>query len=116
MVGLLSIGVVGSGDERSVAGRESRLLASAIDYASVLGAVAGPAIAGRRIAAATRARLDRELDQRAFHAVFQPIVDLESLATVGYEALTRFDEGTRPESGSPRRRGPASARSSSSRR
>ncbi len=32
-----------------------------------------------------------------FHPVFQPIVDLESLAIVGYEALTRFTDGTRPD-------------------
>jgi EAL domain-containing protein (putative c-di-GMP-specific phosphodiesterase class I) len=33
----------------------------------------------------------------AFHPVFQPIVDLASGETVGYEALTRFDSGQRPD-------------------
>ncbi len=32
-----------------------------------------------------------------FHSVFQPIVDLETRATVGFEALTRFDDGTPPD-------------------
>lgn len=33
----------------------------------------------------------------AFATVFQPIVELESRATVGYEALTRFTDGTAPD-------------------
>ncbi len=33
----------------------------------------------------------------AFHPVFQPIVDLEGGEVVGYEALTRFDSGQRPD-------------------
>jgi PAS domain S-box-containing protein len=33
----------------------------------------------------------------SFHPVFQPIVDLESREVVGYEALTRFDSGQRPD-------------------
>jgi EAL domain-containing protein (putative c-di-GMP-specific phosphodiesterase class I) len=32
-----------------------------------------------------------------FHPVFQPIVELESGEVVGYEALTRFDSGQRPD-------------------
>ena len=37
------------------------------------------------------------LTEHEFHPVFQPIVDLESGATVGFEALTRFHDGTRPD-------------------
>ena len=37
------------------------------------------------------------LAARAFHPVFQPIVDLEGGEVVGYEALTRFDSGQRPD-------------------
>ena len=33
----------------------------------------------------------------ASHPVFQPVVDLESGGVVGYEALTRFDSGQRPD-------------------
>ncbi len=44
-----------------------------------------------------RADLETLLADRAFRPVFQPIVDLESGAAVGYEALTRFDTGQRPD-------------------
>jgi EAL domain-containing protein (putative c-di-GMP-specific phosphodiesterase class I) len=37
------------------------------------------------------------LNARAFFPVFQPVVDLRALVVVGYEALTRFDDGTPPE-------------------
>ena len=51
----------------------------------------------RRQAAELRGELAAVLAARAFHPVFQPIVDLESRAVVGYEALTRFDSGQRPD-------------------
>ncbi|HEX7600060.1 MAG TPA: EAL domain-containing protein [Polyangiaceae bacterium] len=36
------------------------------------------------------------MDARRFRSVFQPFVDLSSGAVVGYEALTRFDDGRSP--------------------
>jgi len=73
-----------------------RLLASAIDYASVLGVVAGPAIADRRQSTRERSELRRVLANRRFFPVFQPIVTLRTGDVVGYEALTRFVDGTQP--------------------
>ncbi len=95
LVGLLSIGIK-AGDARSARSRHAKLLASAIDYASVLSAIAGPAIAGLRQRSARRSALQAILDDRAFHSVFQPVVDLQTLETVGFEALTRFDDGVPP--------------------
>jgi PAS domain S-box-containing protein len=40
---------------------------------------------------------DTVLATGAFRPVFQPIVDLATGETVGYEALTRFDSGERPD-------------------
>ncbi len=51
----------------------------------------------RHQAAHLRGELAAVLATRAFHPVFQPIVDLESRKVVGYEALTRFDSGQRPD-------------------
>ncbi len=66
-------------DERtgSLSMLRARLLASAIDYASVLGVVAGPAFADRRQSAREKVELRRVLTDRRFFPVFQPIVSLE---------------------------------------
>jgi len=49
---------------------------------------------------ATRAEQDAMRDrlvERAWQPHFQPIVRLSDLAVIGYEALTRFDDGVNPE-------------------
>jgi EAL domain-containing protein (putative c-di-GMP-specific phosphodiesterase class I)/CheY-like chemotaxis protein len=97
LVGLLAIADVAEDPMAPSSMLRARLLASATDYASVLGAVAGPAIANRRQAAIDRAELRRVLTGRAFSPVFQPIVKLSTRGVVGYEALTRFTDRTNPE-------------------
>jgi EAL domain-containing protein (putative c-di-GMP-specific phosphodiesterase class I) len=96
LVGLLLIGV---SDETTgnFHDRPAKLMAAAIDYASILTAVAGSALADRRETGAEEARLKAVLDGRAFHVVFQPIVDLETRDVIGFEALTRFSDGTPPD-------------------
>jgi EAL domain-containing protein (putative c-di-GMP-specific phosphodiesterase class I) len=54
------------------------------------------------VAERTEARRGRDhisgiIASRAFHPVFQPIVELKRNAIVGYEALTRFNDGADPE-------------------
>jgi EAL domain-containing protein (putative c-di-GMP-specific phosphodiesterase class I) len=96
LVGLLLIGV--SDEMRGTFhDRPAKLMAAAIDYASILTAVAGSALANRRETGAEEARLKAVLEDRAFHIVFQPIVDLETRDVVGFEALTRFTDGTPPD-------------------
>jgi len=51
---------------------------------------------GRRLAG-VRAEIREIIAAGAFATVFQPIVELESRATVGHEALTRFADGTAPD-------------------
>lgn len=46
---------------------------------------------------ADRALIEETIRTGSHRAVFQPIVDLVTNRTVGYEALTRFDDGTRPD-------------------
>ena len=96
IVGLLIIGAA-EDQPGSFHDRPAKLMAAAIDYASILTAVAGSALADRRVTGAEQDRLRHDLAARAFHAVFQPIVELETRRIVGYEALTRFDDGTPPD-------------------
>lgn len=96
LVGLLLIGESEDAHD-SFHDRPAKLMAAAIDYASILTAVAGLALAGRQEAGAERARLRQVLAEREFHIVFQPIVDLETREVVGHEALTRFSDLTPPD-------------------
>jgi EAL domain-containing protein (putative c-di-GMP-specific phosphodiesterase class I)/CheY-like chemotaxis protein len=95
IVGLLAIGH-DADQGGSAQARQARLLAATIDYASVLSAVVGPVIAGTSDRARTRDLLRRILADEAFTAHYQPIVTLEDRHVVGYEALTRFTDGTPP--------------------
>lgn len=56
-----------------------------------------PTMALARRQAEARDRVESTIERRAFGPVYQPIVDLLTGATVGYEALTRFTDGSRPE-------------------
>jgi EAL domain-containing protein (putative c-di-GMP-specific phosphodiesterase class I)/DNA-binding response OmpR family regulator len=98
LVGLLTLGAVLEPVGPPPAARQAKLLASAIDYASMLSAVAGPAIADRRQAAAEQERLRQSLVNGEFFPVYQPIVSLHNGGkALGYEALTRFADGTAPD-------------------
>jgi EAL domain-containing protein (putative c-di-GMP-specific phosphodiesterase class I)/CheY-like chemotaxis protein len=96
-VGLLAIAMVVDVPTAPIAILRARLLASVTDYASVLGAVAGPAIAYGRQGAQLRADLKEILTGRRFFPVYQPVVALQSGRIVGYQALTRFMDGSPPE-------------------
>ena len=96
LVGVLNIGVGSEGAVPSL-GEQAKLMAAAIDYASILTAVAGSALADRREIGEARKKLRRDLATRAFYPVFQPIVVLETRKVVGFEALTRFADGAAPE-------------------
>lgn len=96
MVGLLTLGT-NLGRNASAGPVMAALLAAAIDYASVIGAVAGPSIADRRNEQAERQRLRHFMAAGQHHTVFQAIVDLQSGEAIGYEALTRFADGVGPD-------------------
>ena len=72
-------------------------LSTVEEFAVVASALLGPAKAERDHADAVRQTIRGVLEARSFHPVFQPIVDLASRDVVGYEALTRFDSGQRPD-------------------
>jgi EAL domain-containing protein (putative c-di-GMP-specific phosphodiesterase class I)/DNA-binding NarL/FixJ family response regulator len=80
-----------------VGDRLVRMLPTMLEYAAVAGATLAPAIMERQRSDVVRSELIGVIDGRAFKPVFQPIVDLATGTTVGYEALTRFDDGQRPD-------------------
>jgi len=49
---------------------------------------------GARVGGGAAEELDRVLQSRAVHAVFQPLVDLDTGVTVGFEALARGPAGS----------------------
>jgi len=68
-----------------------------VSFGATSSALLGERLHARREQRDLRHVLEGVLTARAFHPVFQPIVDLETRETVGYEALTRFDSGQRPD-------------------
>jgi len=93
VIGLLAI----SSAEASAVAELTETLSALFEFAGVAGALVGPAIADLTEVGLTRARIARIISDAAFRPVFQPIVDLATGAHVGYEALTRFSSGTRPD-------------------
>jgi EAL domain-containing protein (putative c-di-GMP-specific phosphodiesterase class I) len=63
----------------------------------LVGAILDAGLVQRRAALTSRAEIERIVAGHRFHSVFQPVIDLETGEAVGYEALTRFDDGTRPD-------------------
>lgn len=56
-----------------------------------------PILAARARQAEALQAIEATIGARTFRPVFQPVVDLSSGLVVGFEALTRFDDGGRPD-------------------
>jgi EAL domain-containing protein (putative c-di-GMP-specific phosphodiesterase class I)/CHASE3 domain sensor protein len=67
------------------------------EFASVAETILAPALVAHRDRMQKRRRIGATIASVAFRPVFQPIVDLATGATIGFEALTRFDDGSRPD-------------------
>ena len=67
------------------------------EFASVAESILAPSLQARRSLASKRQRIAASIASGAFRSVFQPIVDLRTGGIVGFEALTRFDDGCRPD-------------------
>jgi len=72
-------------------------LATLGDLAAMAASVLGPGLEARRQTSAVATAIRQTIAERAFAPVFQPIVELASGDVVGYEALTRFADGTPPD-------------------
>jgi PAS domain S-box-containing protein len=93
LIGLLGIYTTGSVDDVALTGSLSAL----VEFADLAGALIGRDVAERTESGRGRDHIADVIARRAFHPVFQPIVDLASNEIVGYEALTRFTDGANPE-------------------
>jgi len=71
-------------------------LGSLGDVASVMRALLGPEATTRQVREEGRSRILQLIKEVQFSIVFQPIVDLINGRWAGFEALTRFADGTPP--------------------
>jgi EAL domain-containing protein (putative c-di-GMP-specific phosphodiesterase class I)/DNA-binding NarL/FixJ family response regulator len=74
-----------------------RTLSASIDFAAIVSNLLSPESLGDRDYGHRGRALDEVLRTSAFSPVFQPIVELRGAHVIGFEALTRFDDGTPPE-------------------
>ena len=94
--GLVGLLIVSSADGNATS-QLAEFLPALIEFATVAGALVGPAVIDLTEVGSVRHRMVKTIGEGLFHPVFQPIVDLESREIVGYEALTRFDSGQSPD-------------------
>ncbi|MFN8628907.1 MAG: EAL domain-containing protein [Chloroflexota bacterium] len=92
LVGLLSVGWHESD------GEDADRRASTIQEASMMvAALIGQALSQESAARRRRERIDIIIRNKRFYPVYQPIVDLATEKIVGFEALSRFEDGGRPD-------------------
>lgn len=91
LVGVLAL----ESDDRkpSSAQRQQILMAAAMDYASTVALQLGPAITESRRTRRHREIVETVMEGAFFRPVYQPVIDLRLDQVVGYEALTRTDDG-----------------------
>lgn len=92
------VGAVAAG-ETCQATHESaaRSAPRATELGGIARALLGADLARRYQDAAARHALEEMLDARAFWPVFQPVFDIRAGQIIGFEALTRFADGTPPD-------------------
>ena len=93
LIGLLVIDAAESVDERAL----TESLPALVEFADLAAALVGRDVAERTEASVAREHIQDIIANAAFESVFQPIVDLENNAVIGYEGLTRFTDGVSPE-------------------
>ncbi|MGD0018279.1 MAG: EAL domain-containing protein [Candidatus Limnocylindrales bacterium] len=92
-VGLLAMGATTPNHARRLSDR----LATLTEFSVMSAAVLGPALVERAQREEVQGKVQAIIAERAFRPVYQPIVDLATGKHVGFEALARFSDGTRPD-------------------
>ena len=93
IVGVVSMGTT----EQLEAQRLATRLPTVSEFGVVSAALIGPRLAEQRRRDDIRAELNSIIADHAFVPVFQAVVELGTRRTVGFEALTRFRDGARPD-------------------
>jgi PAS domain S-box-containing protein len=93
LIGLLSV----SSSAEDALEQLTETLPALLEFARAAGALMGPAIVDLTESGEVRVRIARIIADEAFQPVFQPVVDIPSGVRAGYEALTRFSNGIRPD-------------------
>src|SRR5664280_2763259 len=93
LIGLLVIESIDAVDKAAT----TEALPALVEFADLAGALVGRDLARRADTGRVHDHIACIIKHRAFLPVFQPIVELEGNAAVGYEALTRFTDGSNPE-------------------
>ncbi len=93
LLGVLSVGSTASEISSFLVDR----LPALATFGALLGAMTAPHLEKRRIEAAERTGIASIIEAHSFWPAFQPIVELRSGLIVGHEALTRFEDGRRPD-------------------
>jgi len=92
-IGVLSLGANGYNPARPMSDR----LATLTEFSVMSAAVLGPMLAERWQRDVQQDEVRRLIASQSFTPVFQPIVSLDTREFVGFEALTRFADGSRPD-------------------
>lgn len=93
---VIGIMATGSRDRVGVSFTPSRLPLYE-ELGSFAGGLVGTQAEAARHLDSSRRSIRAIVEHRSFHPVFQPVIDLASGATVGFEALTRFADGRPPD-------------------
>jgi PAS domain S-box-containing protein len=93
LLGILAVGAAGPKGDVAVTER----LPAIVEFAGLAGVLLGSSVAARLEYRRARSEIRAVVEEGGFHPVFQPIVELASRTTVGYEALTRFQDGVPPD-------------------
>jgi PAS domain S-box-containing protein len=93
LLGLVAVGTTDAAYARHLVDH----LPAVGEFAATASALLARDLEGDHRRTRLHAQIARIIGDRAFHPVFQRIVDLHDGRVVGHEALTRFDDGTRPD-------------------
>lgn len=93
LLGLVAVASATPGGAADLA----RHLPQITEFASAAGALLTPGLEADRRLGEVRDRILATVADRTFHPVFQPLIELGNQRVIGYEALTRFHDGIRPD-------------------